>query len=212
LWENMSLADVAKTIAQEHGLNVKVASALQGKVIGTLEQIDETDLAFLARLATNLGGAMRVRAGQLEVMPTGSLAATPVQLDARDIESWYAPLGERLKAGRVVARWHAPKSGRAGEEAGGTAEPTVVLWNVFESKDAAKSAAETSLKARERESAQLSLALAALRTDIGTGAPLSVSGLRKEIDGPWTAVEVVHRASSGTARTSVVAQRELFLG
>jgi phage protein D len=83
--------------------------------VGTLEQIDEADLAFQGRVAERVGARVRVRSGQLEVMATGSLVAKPTLITAKDIEAWHAPLGERLRAGTVVARWHSALKGEAGE-------------------------------------------------------------------------------------------------
>jgi hypothetical protein len=206
LWENVSLADLAETIGAEHGLTVKVALTLQGQHVGTLEQIDEGDLVFLGRAAEHVGARVRVRSGQLEVMATGSLIAKPTIITAQDIEAWHAPLGERLRAGTVVARWHSALSGKAGEEKVGGSEPVVILSEPFDGKDAARAAAQAALDDRDRRAAQLSLSLTRLRADLGAGAPLVVKGLRSEIDGAWTAIEVRHFVAGDRARTSVVAE------
>ena len=209
LWENVTLADLAETIAADHGLTAKVATRLQASQVGTIEQIDESDLAFLERLAKRLGGRVRVRSGQLQVTPSGPLIRRATRISASDIESWHAPLGERLRAGKVVARWYAPKSGKTGEVSVGKGEPTITLADIFEASDAARSAAESLLKSRERDSAQLKLSLTSLRTDIGAGAPIAVSGVRSEVDGEWATVEVRHYSAADRARTSIVAERKV---
>jgi phage protein D len=208
LWQGASLSDMAETIARDHGLNCKVAEALQGASVGTVEQIDETDLTFLSRPTIDLGGRVRVRAGQLEILPAGQLISKAVALTPKDLQGWNAPLGERHRPGSVVARWNAPKSGKAGEIAMGKGEPILVLGELFDGPDAARSAAKSLLDDKNRDAAQLSLSLTGLRTDIGAGQPLSVSGLRSEIDGTWTAVEVAHRADAGAARTAITAQTD----
>ncbi len=204
LWESVTLADMAETIGAAHGLTVKVATVLQGQRVGTLEQIDEAELAFLARVAEQRGGRVRVRAGQLELMPAGSLITKTTAITAMDVESWHAPLGERLKAGQVVARWHSAKSGEAGEEVVGSGEPLVVLSELYDGSDAAKAAAEAAINERDRQAARLSLSLTRLRADIGAGAPLDVSGLRSGVDGKWTASEVRHVVAGSRARTAIV--------
>ncbi len=209
LWENVTLADLAETIAADHGLTAKVATRLEASQVGTIEQIDESDLAFLERLAKRLGGRVRVRSGQLEVTPSGPLIRTSTRISANNVESWHAPLGVRLRAGKVVARWHAPKSGKTGEVSVGKDEPTVTLADIFEASDAARSAAESLLKNRERDSAQLNLSLTSLRTDIGAGAPIAISGVRSEVDGEWVVTEVRHYAAADRARTSIVAERKV---
>jgi phage protein D len=208
VWQDVSFADLAEAIAAEHGLNVKVASSLQGLSVGVVEQIDEADLEFLGRLAARFDARARVRTGQLEIMPAGPLTQAAVRLSPSQLEGWFAPLGERLKPGRVVARWNAPTSGKAGEVTAGEEAPTLVLSELFDGPDSAKKAALAAFDARDRNAAQIALALATLRTDIGAGAMLEMEGIRGELDGLWTAVEVVHRAGGTAARTAITAQRE----
>jgi phage protein D len=84
-----------------------------------------------------------------------------------------------------------------------------VLGELYDSPGASRSAAKSLREDKNRNATQLSLSLTRLRTGIGAGQPLSVSGLRSEIDGSWVVTEAAHQVGVGTARTTLAAQRQV---
>ena len=223
VWENITVSDLANTIAQEHGLTVKVSTKaktrtgdvvettdpIAGVNIGTREQNGESDLAFLSRVLEDYNAACRVKRGQLEVFYKGKLLINQVTITPQEVEGYDATLQARRNFGSVVARWVNPKSGASGEKKAGTAKPTLVLTELFESATQAASAAKGQLKTGERESAILNLRMSSLRLDLPAGVEVGLSsGFRSEIAGSWVVTEAHHRIAD-RPRTQLVCERKL---
>lgn len=214
LWQVATLGTMVTTIARDHGLLPRIQPALAAELVGNVEQIGESDLAFLERIVKQYGARVRVKGsstspkGALEVVGAGS-QLPQVVLTPTDVERWSAPLGARFKPGSVTAYWHNPKTGLSGVRTVGSGEPRVVITDPYETAAQAKSAAKSKLEDGERESAQLSLDLTTLNVSIASGAEIALSGFRSEIDTVWNVVQVRHRASASSARTSIVAEKSV---
>lgn len=218
LWTAASLGDIASTIARAHGLVPRVQPTWQGHTpgevgfIGDVEQLYESDLAFLRRLAEQVGARVRVkgakgqRAGVLEVVTAGPLLPTAV-ITRKDVEDWSCPLGSRIKVNCVTATWNNPKTGNSGSVKAGLTDPRLVLTEVFEDAQSALSACKSRLSDKTRESKQLSLTLTAMHPEICSGTPIALSGFRTEINSVWNVVRATHSADAKRARTTIQAER-----
>lgn len=91
LFDDASIADVATRIAQDAGLTPQITGLSDN--LGTLAQIDETDLAFLRRLLALHGADMQVVGRELQVA-----ARADVQRGALTLEH-----GDNLVDVRIVA-------------------------------------------------------------------------------------------------------------
>lgn len=211
-WSAISIGDLVETIARDHGLLPRIQLSLAGEVLDPMEQIEESDLAFLKRVLGEYEARVRVkpasghRAGALEVVGAGS-QLPQVVLTRKDVERWDAPLGERVKPGTVLAQWYVPKTGATGYEKAGDADPVEVLKHKYTSPKRALKAAKARLKDTKRKSGQLSVELTELRTNIFAGTAIAMTGFRSEIDTIWNVVEVKHSVTAEKARTSLVAER-----
>ncbi|MBW7863048.1 MAG: hypothetical protein GX580_02925 [Candidatus Hydrogenedens sp.] len=87
-YEGTTLPAIAAEIAAKHGMTV--AGDLAAVPVGRITQADETDLAFLHRLARDFGYVFSVKAGQLVFQDITALhALPPVRALAReDLFSW----------------------------------------------------------------------------------------------------------------------------
>lgn len=208
LWNSVSIGDMAATIARDHGLVAAVQGPVSAQVVGTIEQIGESDVRFLQRIVKDFGARVSVKSGRLEITKAGPILPQVV-LTPRDVEQWSAPLGNRKKPGTVVTRWMNPKTGNGGTKTAGKDEPRLVLTELFEDASSAASAAKSALKDGERAAAQISLTLTSLRPEIAAGAEVSLQGFRSEIDTLWTVVEARHKADGYRARTELTAERSV---
>lgn len=212
-WSVITLANMAQTIALDHGLIARVQPTLAAQLLDPMEQVDQGDLEFFAAVCKRYGARARVKAaegtlgGALEVVGAGSQLPDLVLLGPGDVENWSAPFGSRSKPGAVVANWHNPKTGGSGVAHAGNGDPRIVLTEVFESASAASSAAKSLHKDKEREAAQLSLTLTVMNTGIASGTAISLAGFRSEIDTIWNCVQVRHHADAFRPRTMIVAER-----
>lgn len=210
LWTATTLGSMARTIASDHGLIARVQSDLEGFALDSIEQLDETDLAFLKRIASQFGGRVRVKgsssgSGALEVVGAGS-QLPQVVLARKDLEQWSMPLGGRAKPGKAIAAWFNPKTGGSGVKEAGKGEPVVRLTEIFGTASEAASAVKSLVKDKVRDSAQLSVTLTTMNTSIASGTEIVMSGIRSEVDTTWNVVRAEHRAN-GQPRTSFVAEK-----
>jgi len=78
VWENTSIADIAKELATQLNLS-PVITGLTDK-IGTEVQLNESDLAFLRRLLTRYDADIQVVGGELHVSPRKDVSRGTVEL------------------------------------------------------------------------------------------------------------------------------------
>ena len=81
-----TVTDVARKLAQEHGLKVGTLANLPGGAASERHQVGETDWSFLSRLVAGHGGELDVAAGALHIVD-------PTKATAPVMELWY---GETL--------------------------------------------------------------------------------------------------------------------
>lgn len=211
-WEAVSLGNMVDTIAQEHNLLPRVQSQLSGELVDPVEQLWESDLAFLRRIAKRYDARVRVKGasghpgGALEVVGGGPQLPQAV-LSRADVEQWSAPLGGRIKAGSVTAFFYNPKTGASGSKTAGKGPPHLVSTEAFDTPASARAHAKARLKDTERHSAQISITLTQLRADIASGTPVALAGFRSEIDTVWNVVQARHTVDAHRARTSLVAEK-----
>lgn len=71
-WHDTTLGGIVETIAQRNKLTASVADALKTIAIPHIDQTQESDAAFLSRLAERNGASVSVKAGKLLFLKAGS--------------------------------------------------------------------------------------------------------------------------------------------
>lgn len=71
-WHDTTLGVIVETIAQRNKLTVSIADALKAIAIPHIDQTQESDAAFLSRLAERNGASVSVKAGKLLFLKAGS--------------------------------------------------------------------------------------------------------------------------------------------
>lgn len=71
-WHDTTLGVIVETIAQRNKLTVSVADSLKAIAIPHIDQTQESDAAFLSRLAERNGASVSVKAGKLLFLKAGS--------------------------------------------------------------------------------------------------------------------------------------------
>ena len=79
-FRQVTVTDVAKKLAQEHGLKVGNIAPIGGEPAEVLHQVGETDWSFLSRLVRGHGGELDVAAGALHITDPKVAAAPVMQL------------------------------------------------------------------------------------------------------------------------------------
>jgi len=79
-FRQVTVTDVAKKLAGEHGLKVGKIAPIGGEPAEVLHQVGETDWAFATRLVSGHGGELDVTAGKLNIVDPTKTAAPVAEL------------------------------------------------------------------------------------------------------------------------------------
>lgn len=209
-WHGVTVGDLVATVAARHGLSPRVAAELAGVVLDHVDQTEESDLHLLTRLAKDLGAVMKPAGGHLVFAPRGKAksvsgqALGAVVLTPADVKHWSATLADRGRYGAVIAAWH-DGAGAALREAKVEigAGPARRMRDSYPSEAVAKAAAAAELEKLNRGSSTLSVTGLGNPT-LAAEAPLTMTGFRTGIDGPWTITKATHRLDGSSGYTTEI--------
>ncbi|TQV72575.1 hypothetical protein FKG94_17895 [Exilibacterium tricleocarpae] len=199
-WAAMALGDIVETIAAEHSLKPKVSRRLAALRIEAENQIAESDIRFLTRLATRFDAVVKPAGGSLlflekgRAQTAGGAPLAPVLIKPDDIVDWSGYIAsDRSAYGAVVASWHdrlraAHRPVVAGTK--GKAE-TFYLPHLYTGEADARMAAEAKLEALHRDTASLELKVLG-KPAISAGGAIAVTGLHAEMNGEWRVKAATH--------------------
>ena len=216
-WGDVTLADVAQTIAKEHGIDRKntwVAPKFDKAAFENLQQDNETDWAFLTRLAEAADGTFKPANNQLILLAAGAgknstdMLKPEVVLRASDLSSWTFRQDEFTKFTAVCARWHdlAAAETKAVQVGDPTVGDVLELRHGYGSEAAAKRAATAVYKSKERQVGTLRLRLPG-NPRIHATTPIRIEGAHRQIDKtPWVAKKVAHTYKADGFTTDVLCE------
>jgi len=210
-WDNIAIADICKTIANEHGYTPRIADKYAtgsppaiGAPVTHLDQREESDLNFLTRLAKDYGAVCKpVRDYLLFVEKGTPVSATGRVLDSisltpKDMTSWRATLADRGKYVAAIAHYHDHATAkripvRAGKPSG---VPVTSVTGTFADEQSARAAATARLASLNRGATTLSLTMPG-NALIASGSPLALIGFRDGSNGTYHATSVTHTLDAG---------------
>ena len=199
-WHGQTLGTIVSTIAQRNGLTPRVAPALASRAIAHVDQTNESDIAFITRLARRYDAVATVKAGHLLCLPMGSSASAsgqPMPAIAISRASGdghrYATADRESHTG-VVAYWHDGASAQRKSAVVGTRVNAKTLKDTHATEADALQAAQAEWQRLQRGAATLALSLALAQPELVPQTPVSVSGFKREIDATaWRVVRVSSR-------------------
>lgn len=208
----MTLRALVQTIASENNLKVGVTEAAASLVLGHVDQIDESDMAVLTRLALMHDLVAKPAGGTLFVGRRGdarkaSGGQTPnIALIEKEVTSWtmLRALGE--VAGTVIATYRDVNANQDQEVKIGDKEPVRRLRQRFRSEAEARAIAETEAKRASRAKETLEFEMPGNPSIVAEGKvrPLDFSSAAA---GEWLVTSVTHSLSENGYSTSVRAER-----
>lgn len=211
-YTNKSLQQVAQEVAGRHGMSARVAAdlgaikfpVLAGPDESYIGQHEESDVAFLTRVAESIGGFFSVKNGSFVIAKRGEgksisgaigrVLLTPDMLIDR--EAYEVSWKDKPVHGKVEASYFDRGKVRRQpvEEGGGSVDDGIVyrFRNPFPSEKQARDAAKG--KVRELQRAEGSAKFtrwgeATIRAEMD----LIAAGFRAGVDGTWTIARVAHR-------------------
>ncbi|MDM3390932.1 phage late control D family protein [Citrobacter sp. Cb013] len=110
-WHDTTLGGIVETIAQRNKLTASVADSLKAITIPHIDQTQESDAAFLSRLAERNGASVSVKAGKLLFLKAGSAmtaSGKPIPqmtVERGDGDRHQFALADREAYTGVTAKW-----------------------------------------------------------------------------------------------------------
>lgn len=216
--DGTTVAAMVGKIAGESGFTSAV-TAEAGKVeLGHVDQIDESDLNLLTRVAREYGLIFKPGGGALVLCKPGestSAGGEPlpvVELTPKDVTSWSMRIARRQAYAKVIASYRdfgasEPVDVEVSGEPEGVAGVTQVkrLKRLYPTEAAARAAAEAEAKRGQRSAKTLSLRLPG-RSDLMAEGRVMLQRFRDGVAGEWLITQVTHQLGSGGWSSSVEAE------
>ncbi len=210
--DGTTLGDLVQTLAGDHGLDAAISDELAAIVPPHVDQLNESDISLLTRIAANYGAIAKPAGGRLAVVKRGegksasgedlpTVALTPAQ-----VSSWSATIARREPAKTVVAVYRDLNAAEDIEVEVGEGEPVRRLRHTFPDEASAQDAAEAELERSKREGARVTVTLPG-RTDLMAESKLLLVGFREGVAGEWTIEGVTHRLDAGGYAVTVEAEQ-----
>ncbi|WP_349966999.1 phage late control D family protein [Wolbachia endosymbiont of Armadillidium arcangelii] len=210
-WKDITLGDLIKEIAQEHGYEGKVAERFENIFIPHTIQADESDMSFLEGLGKKYDALVKPAGGYIIFIPkgearsaTGKMLGTTV-LTPKDIINWEVNFNVRNKYGSVIAKWHSYEKGETIEEKVGNESPSYTLQTLYSTAESAISAAAAKLKQLKRSTSNLNVTVPG-NPELFAEAKISLSGFCQEIEGEWVISRAEHILNNRGYQTIVEAK------
>jgi phage protein D len=207
-YENTTLAAIVAEVAQRHQWTpvCQIQAA-----IARADQLNESDLNFITRLARMHGATATVKDGKLLVLPRGAgrsasgAVLDPVMLEPGMLSHYSFRFADRARTDGVQALVHDPKTGRQSSVlAGAAADGDSVQTDrrVYPDAATAKAAAAATLEAFARNTASGTLSMPG-RADICADRQLLLSNFKHGVDGEYLVESVAHTYDGKAWRTEV---------
>lgn len=208
-WHQVTLGDVVRNLAGEHGLQPRIAPALASIAIAHLDQTGESDVHLLTRLGKRYDAVATVKAGNLLFTPIGSgttASGTPLpsaQLTRRDGDQHRYALADRDTYTGVRAYWNNKPGANRKSVLVGDSGNAKRLRETYNSEAEAKEQANAEWKRVRRGAATMEYALALGRADLFPEQKLRVSGFKPEIDDTaWLIAKATHTITGAGGYTT----------
>lgn len=198
----LSLGDVVKKIANEHGMEAVVSPSLTAIKLPHFDQTEESDMSFLVRVAKRYDAIAKPAGGKLVMAKRGEsksasgLDLEPVTLVATQSTDYRVTIAKKDAPGTVIAYWHSKRNARRIQITLGQGEPVRRLRHWYPTEEAARAGAQAELDKRARGEHKV-----AIRTPGNTAfqaeGGLTLSGFREGVAGDWLITRVEHSLDTG---------------
>lgn len=197
-WPNVTLGTLVRKIAADNELKPSIAPELAARNLGHLDQT-ESDMQLLQRVCAEQGATCKVADGRLVVATrAGGKAATgaklpPATIEAGSCASWSATMTDRNNYKAVKAYYHDAGKAKRTSVTAGSGKPVMTLKNTYTSKDEAKQACESKLKALSTGVGEVRISAMVGDPEMSAERIATLKGFRKGVDSDgWVVNSVTH--------------------
>lgn len=207
-WHDTTLGAILETIADRNNLTARIDPTLASMASGSVHQQNESDLAFIQRLARERDATGTIKNNHLIFVPKGAdktatgKILTTVMIQRSAITN-YDYTVNHVDAGAIEAKWHSKKYARYHIVKFGEGTATKRLSHCYYSAESALQAARTEYSHRMRGDKTLQIFAAIGIPALSISQPVKTIGLKPEIDGEnWQTISISHSLSDKGFTTS----------
>lgn len=218
-FEGLSLAAIFRQVVADHGFSPRVASEFESDLIDHVDQVNETDAAFLTRLASERDAIAKpvndlyvlARRGQTSTVTGKAIPPVNLSVPAKNavgsggFVNCRLVMASRSSLTGVRASWANPSTGQETEVSVGVS-PYKKIRQVYESEAVAVQACTDELKKIKRQGASVSLSVPGDPSLVAEGLLVLDETFPDSISGQWSIDRVVAQGdSSGGYRCGIEA-------
>lgn len=211
-FDKITIGALVAQIAKEHDLKPAVGQDFADVVIDHLDQVDETDLNLLTRIAADRGAIFKPADGYLIFTKKGEgktvtgKALAEVSITEEECSEWDVELADRAAYQAVVAYWQDGDNAQRCEVKEGDGDPCFTIRKPFPNEAAARAGAKGKKETLDRGTGEAKLTVSVGNPGIFAETPLSLSGFDPSLDGRWMATKVTQSLSSSGYTTAIEAE------
>lgn len=211
-FDKIKIGALVGLIAKEHDLKPAVGPDFADVVIDHLDQVDETDMNLLTRIAADRGAIFKPADGYLVFTKRGEgktvtgKALAEVSITEEDCSDWSVEMADRAAYQSVVAYWQDGDNAQRREVKEGDGAPCFTIRKPFPNEAAARAAAKAKKENLDRGTGEAHLTVSVGNPAIFAETPLSLGGFDPALDGRWMATKVTQNLSSSGYTTQVEAE------
>lgn len=219
-FENITLADLFREVVNSHGYSPRVSTEFESVTLAHVDQVDETDSAFLTRLAKERDAVAKpvnnlyvlAKRGQTKTVTGKTIPpvniGVPGHNDPTDLGKFInceLDRPSRSKVTGVKAKWTDNTNGKEHEVEDGQS-PFKKLRQPYESESVAQQACRDELTKVKREGSSVRLDLPGDPYLVAEGMLMLEDSFPAEMSGNWSIDKVTARGDTkGGYRCAVVA-------
>ncbi|WP_375316238.1 hypothetical protein [Wolbachia endosymbiont (group A) of Colletes cunicularius] len=196
---------MVKEIAEKHGYGCRVAEEFASVLIPHINQIEESDISLLTKIATEREAMAKLAGGYILFIPKGKAksatgkALGTTALRPQDTINWKVHFTVS-RYNSVIAKWHSYEKGETISETVGFGSPSYIIQTLYSNAESALSAANAKIKQLKRNNAVLDITMPG-DPELFAEAKLSLLGFHQDIDGEWIIDRAEHVLDSSGYRT-----------
>lgn len=199
VWDDVTLSDVVQTVAKDHDLTAKISADLVSIVIEHIDQVNESDMNLLARLAKQYGAVSKPANGCWLFIKEGKSKSasgallSEITLTPDKVTTWSCKQSSRGNARKVSATYADAESGKVKSVSIGSGEPELkIVWQ-YPNETEAKAAITARSKTAKTSNDTLNITLPATPELMPLTAKSQVllDGFGDAEDRAWGALKLV---------------------
>lgn len=206
-YDDVTFGGLVERIAKSHGYDVSVSEAVASYSFAHIDQVNESDMSLLTRLARDVGAIMKPVANKLIAVQRGeskSVSGEPlpsVVIDDPADSTGSVTIQERSAFESVAAKWFDESTQSMKVYKTSDAEPIFEISKQFKDQEAAEIAASAKLKELKRGRSTLSLGRPLVPSAFAE-ARMIVSNHKSSANGEWLIQSLSHTIAADSYATT----------